>query len=335
MTYTLLGNISNAAAPGLLGHLNKAYESSRSPAEWKEAELNELVIKRATKNAPRRILVLDLKGAFDNVSYASVLENLRKTGCGRKIFSYLKDFLTKRTATVRIGEERLEPVEQGDSDTPQGSVLLPLLFNLPLLPLPELLKQVEGVDHALYSDDITVWTSRVGSDAWGEEVLQRAATTVHEYAKTCGLSCATQKSELLMLQPGRPKKEAPPNVTISTDGTQMKPTEQICILDLLLRCDGRAMAALTKIKNTSEQVTSMLRRVANRYRGLKEEDALRLVPAFVVGRVIYSASYLRLTKADKEAFNATIRKAKTTMGMPTYSSTQRLMYMGTLNTAES
>ncbi|XP_077553729.1 uncharacterized protein LOC144168659 [Haemaphysalis longicornis] len=40
-------------------------------------QLNELVVKRATKNAPRGILAQYLKGAFDNVSPASVLENQR------------------------------------------------------------------------------------------------------------------------------------------------------------------------------------------------------------------------------------------------------------------
>lgn len=63
-------------------------------------QLHELVIKRATRHAPRGILALDLKGAFDNVSHASVLENLRKAGCGRKTYGYIKDFLTKRTAAI-------------------------------------------------------------------------------------------------------------------------------------------------------------------------------------------------------------------------------------------
>lgn len=77
-------------------------------------QLQELVVKKATRNAPRGILALDLKGAFDNVSHASVLQNLNKTGCGRKTFAYITDFLTRRTATIRIGEEKSEPVELGD-----------------------------------------------------------------------------------------------------------------------------------------------------------------------------------------------------------------------------
>ncbi|XP_077551284.1 uncharacterized protein LOC144164932 [Haemaphysalis longicornis] len=42
-------------------------------------QLHELVVKQATRHVPRGILALGLKGAFDKVSYASVLQNLNQT----------------------------------------------------------------------------------------------------------------------------------------------------------------------------------------------------------------------------------------------------------------
>ncbi|KAL1482241.1 hypothetical protein MTO96_050344, partial [Rhipicephalus appendiculatus] len=79
-----------------------------------------------------------------------------------------------------------------------------------------------------------------------------------------------------MIQPGKPKKEPPPNVTITIDGMVIKPTQQIRILGLLLQSDGKAQAAVTEIKATIEQILAMIRRVSNRNRGLKEDDAMRL-----------------------------------------------------------
>ncbi|XP_077564660.1 uncharacterized protein LOC144180142 [Haemaphysalis longicornis] len=249
-------------------------------------QLSELVVKEETKTAPRAILALDLKGALDNVSHATVLKNLGRAGCGRRTFGYIKYFLTKRTAMIRTGEEKSEPVELGDRATPQGPVLSPLLFNLALLPLPSLLERIEG------------------------------------------------ESELLIVQPGRPKKQAPPSVTVTTDGTQIIPTEQIRILGLVLRGDGEASATVTKIKHSTEQIASMARRVANRNLGLKE-DALRLVQVVVVSCVTYSTPYLRLTKADRDALDTVMRKAtKIAMGLRMYLSTKRLMDMGTLNTTD-
>nr|XP_037280655.1 uncharacterized protein LOC119173976 [Rhipicephalus microplus] len=117
--------------------------------------LHELIVKQATRHGLRGILALDLKGAFD-VSHASMLQNLNKTRCGRKTFGYINDFPSNRTTAIRIGEETSDPVEHGDWGTSRESFLSPLLLNLVLLPLPNLLKQIEGVDHAFYADDITL-----------------------------------------------------------------------------------------------------------------------------------------------------------------------------------
>lgn len=400
ITYKLLSNMCGKTASELLRYINNAWETSKLPHKWKEAEirfipkpgkppsvdnlrpisltscvgkvmermvlqrlqgyledtgqipatmfgfrkhlgtqdvmvqLHELVVKQATKNGPRAILALDLKGAFDNVTHASVLRNLNKTGCGRRTFKYIQDFLTDRTATIAISGTKSDPITLGERGTPQGSVISPLLFNLALLPLPRLLEQIEGIDHAFYADDITVWTTRAGSEGWMEETLQQAATTVHEYAKSCGLSCAPQKSELLLVQPGV-NNNTRCRITVQIDGVEVKPTQQCRILGLMLRNDGKADAAIAKVRTTTEQVLGMLRRVANRNRGIKEDDAIRLVRAFVISRITYSAPYLQMTGAQREALNVLIRKAmKQALGLPIYSSTKCLYEMGVHNTVD-
>ncbi|KAH8038048.1 hypothetical protein HPB51_020698 [Rhipicephalus microplus] len=98
----------------------------------------------------------------------------------------------------------------------------------------------------------------------------------NDHAKLCGLSCAPGKSELLMIQPGKPKKEPPPNVTITIDGIAIKPAQQIRILGRLLQIDGKAQAPVTKMKTSAEQILGIIRRVSNRKRGLKEDDVMRL-----------------------------------------------------------
>lgn len=81
-------------------------------------QLNELVVKKATRHGPRGILALDLKGAFDNVMHAGVLSNLNETRCGRKTFGYVEDILTSRTAIVTVGGEKSDPIELGEQGTP-------------------------------------------------------------------------------------------------------------------------------------------------------------------------------------------------------------------------
>ncbi|XP_077548051.1 uncharacterized protein LOC144160739 [Haemaphysalis longicornis] len=255
--------------------------------------------------------------------------------CGPRTSGYVKDFLSSRKARISVGEERSEPIELGERETPQGTVLSPVLFNLALLLLPRLLDQIEGIGYAFYADDITIWTERAGSDGWTEETLQAAALTMHGYVKTCGLNGAPQKSELLVIQPGKPLKQPPPDIRIQIDGTKVKPTDTCRILDLLIQDNRKAHAAVDKIKTSAEKILAMLRRVSTRNRGLKEDDALRLMQAFTTSRITYSAPYLNLNKTQKNTLDTIIRKAtKQALGLPIYSSTQRLQAMGAHNTLD-
>lgn len=139
--------------------------------------LKEEVIAPATRHSPRAILALDLKGAFDNVAHAAILSRLNNTGCGNRIYSYISDFLTGRQAVLKIGDIKSKPISLGSRGTPQGSALSPLLFNIAFLGLPKQLEQIPNLHHALYADDITLWTD---TDSLGglQDTLQRSVEEV-------------------------------------------------------------------------------------------------------------------------------------------------------------
>lgn len=52
----------------------------------------------------RAIVGLDIKGAFDHVNHAAVLEGVRAIRPGQKLYNYVKDFLTDRTVAVQANE---------------------------------------------------------------------------------------------------------------------------------------------------------------------------------------------------------------------------------------
>ncbi|KAG0421175.1 hypothetical protein HPB47_002938 [Ixodes persulcatus] len=98
------------------------------------------------------------------------------------------------------------------------------------------------------------------------------------------------------------------------------------------RNNGKAGASIDKIKVSTEQILNMIRRVTNRRRGLKEDDALTLVQAFVTSRIVYAAPYLKLLKKDRDQLNVIIRKAtKMALGLPKHSSTDKLHGMAKHN----
>lgn len=102
---------------------------------------------------------MDVKGAFDNVGHDMILFHLSAYNCGERIHNYVIDFLTDRTATVGMGDLRSDKFNVPIKGTPQGSVISSTQFNLAISSLPKKLKCIEGIGHALYADDLTLWTT--------------------------------------------------------------------------------------------------------------------------------------------------------------------------------
>ena len=73
--------------------------------------------------------MIDLQRAFDLVWHDGLLYNIKKLGLEGNIFNFIRDFLRNRTIQVRVGSE-LSSVRVLENGTPQGSVIIPLLFLL-------------------------------------------------------------------------------------------------------------------------------------------------------------------------------------------------------------
>lgn len=293
-------------------------------------QLKREVIDPARRNSDRALLSLDLKGAFDNVKHSTILQNLQTTNCGQRVYSYIYDFLKDRTVNISIGTKQTTQVKMGTRGTPQGAVLSPLLFNIALRNLPPLLNQIQGIRHALYADDITIWTTR-GSMGMMEEQLQTAATTVQNYARACGLTCSPEKCELLVFR--QHKNQA--TIDIHVDNSPIKEVQTVKILGLCINNKGNNHLAIQKLRLVSEQVGRMIARITTRKSGMREEDTLRLVQAFVVSRIVYAAPYLRLKKFDIKNLDVIIRTAyKKALGLPLTTSTDRLLRLGVHNTVD-
>ena len=73
------------------------------------------------------LLCLDIAGAFDKVSHARVLHNMRKKGIPERMVTWVESFLGGRKTTLSING-RKSNVYQVSCGIPQGSPVSPILF---------------------------------------------------------------------------------------------------------------------------------------------------------------------------------------------------------------
>lgn len=287
----------------------------------------------------KAILGLDLNKAFDNVAHEAILRNLSDIGPGGRTFRYIRSFLEGRTAEIVVGEVKSDSFTLGARGTPQGSVLSPFLFNLALIKIPPKLEEISGLKHTFYADDITLWVTR-GSDGQLEDTLQRAVDIVEKLAGEAGLTCSQPKSELFVVRDKPRGLHArhcvpPPPLEVKVGGMPVAEAQTIRILGLYLQTNRKNREALARLKNTVNATVRLIRRIANRKRGVKEKELCRLVQAFVLSRIVYATPYMKLDATEKGKVDAMIRQAyKAALGLSNNAPTERLLRLGVHNTLE-
>jgi hypothetical protein len=81
-----------------------------------------------SQKASTACLLLDIKGAFDNVTHQGIISSLQNKKCPGYLLSLIASFLSERTATLQLNDKvRICAVHKG---CPQGSPLSPFLWNV-------------------------------------------------------------------------------------------------------------------------------------------------------------------------------------------------------------
>nr|XP_050043859.1 uncharacterized protein LOC126541217 [Dermacentor andersoni] len=291
-------------------------------------QLKEEVPQTMTKDGENVVMALDTKGAFDNVSHAAIMEGLNNTNCGRRIHDYVKDFLTNRAATVGLGELKSDVFSTPSKGTSQGSVISPILFNVAMIGVAERLSRIQGIQHAMYADNITVWVNH-GSLGEKQERLQQVPSCIERYVKERGLACSTEMSELLRV--GRHPTDA--GASVGCLEGQNIPERMIRVLRMWLQASRKCNHTLSLLSKSAEQVGRMITRVSHRRHGMKEDDILKLVRGLIVSRVIYSLPYHPMIKSETEQAETILRKAyKTALHLSRNTPNDKLLQLGISNT---
>ena len=99
----------------------------------------------------------DISKAFDSVSHSKLVKVLTSFGLNEVITSWIENFLTGRTQTVRINNTFSSPLPIL-SGVPQGSVLGPLLFLLFINDIVQIVELQHGANFALFADDAKIFS---------------------------------------------------------------------------------------------------------------------------------------------------------------------------------
>jgi hypothetical protein len=140
------------------------------------------------------LLLLDVSGAFDNVSRQRLLHNLRKRQINQTLVRWIDSFLSERTSTLKL-QEYTAPAAPIQTGIPQGSPLSPILYLFYNADLIEACK-TENTEAVGYIDDASILA--VGPTAQRNcKTLKAIHQKAEEWALRHGSQFAPAKYELV------------------------------------------------------------------------------------------------------------------------------------------
>lgn len=201
--------------------------------------------------------------------------------------------------------------------------------------LPQQLACIPGIDHAIYADDITVWT-KTRSLGEQETALQAAVDAVDLYTNKIGLSTAPEKTEFVVIHGGRrsqSKSTEKETIQLQLRQTSVQWKAVIRILEMFLDEACTSNTWHTRTMRTMKQVMQIFHRITNRARGVKERELLHFIQAFLHSRILYGAPYHSLTKTQLLTLERLNNEARTiATGLPRYTPIDALNSYSMINT---
>jgi len=162
-----LGKILEKMMAGRLAYLSEAHQllhkdqiggrPQRSAIDAALALAHEIDNAKHTKDEVS-ILLMDVRGAFDNVAKIRLLNTMKQLGFPTPIIHWTDSFLSSRYTALAFDGQR-EEMQSVQTGIPQGSPVSPILFLIYLQPLfDDLQKHLPNLWTPSYLDDVALVT---------------------------------------------------------------------------------------------------------------------------------------------------------------------------------
>lgn len=207
-------------------------------------------------------------------------------------------------------------------------ILSAVLFNLIMIGLSEKLN-IEAINHTIYADAITIWTTENTNAGQIEARLQEVVEEVESYLANTGLKCSAERSELLLYHPGKmwrlPKRSADlqtTGLTLTYESGRMIPIMQFTrTLGPWIEAKGTNDEMMARVHSKVIAAIGLIQRVTNRRKESKETNVVCMVHVFAISHITYVVAFVRLKRVEKDKIDALITKAcKAALGLPSYTS---------------
>ena len=235
------------------------------------------------------LLVLDMSAGFDTVDHDILLKRLELAiGLRGNVLNWFRSYLSDRSQSVTVNGtfSNSVPLVYG---VPQGSVLGPILFNIYITPLANLIRSHQIPFH-IYADDSQKYAIFDLKDYFQTvSKMESLASDIRVWFRVNKLKGNDSKTEVLIMSSKFSPLPTEFNVPLTVGNCSIKPVESVRNLGVTL--DKHASFEL-HVKNIATSAFLKIREIAYYRKFLTFESAKTLIHAYVTGIIDYCNSLL-------------------------------------------
>jgi ribonuclease HI len=228
------------------------------------------------------VILLDIKGAFDNCWWPQILRQLKEKNCPKNLYNLIKSYLSNRYALIKLGN--LLIARKLDRGCPQGSALGPGLWNISYDELLSL-KTPTNTSIAGCCDDTKALI-------FGQNLKQielkanKLLEDIHKWGRKVKLEFNTTKSCAILFT----KKRSITPPIIHMNGTQIKIEDHIKYLGVFIDNKLNFNKHIDYICEKAIKKTSIIPIIARNTWGLSYESLKVMYTSFIESPLLYCSS---------------------------------------------
>ncbi|XP_053120143.1 uncharacterized protein LOC128330801 [Hemicordylus capensis] len=233
------------------------------------------------------LVLLDLSAAFDTIDHSILLERLRGLGMGGTVLQWFRSYLSGRFQMVSIGDccSSKSELKYG---VPQGSILSPMLFNIYMKLLGEIIRGF-GAGCYQYADDTQIYFSMSTSSGVGISSLNACLEAVMGWMGENKLKLNPDKTEVLIVR-GRNSRDVFDLPVL--DRVTLPQKEQVRSLGVLL---DQRLSLVSQVEAVARGAFYQLRLICQLCPFLEINDLKTVVHLLVTSRLDFcNALYVGL-----------------------------------------